>query len=281
MGLVLSINYFLTLFLDTFRRLGGWRIWLVLGAYFLFEWLFLFAHYKFYWPVLIDILQPWLRLVNGQNAAGYTHYPGHFLLLPDFFDWTRFAVSILVKGVVLGVVAVLFSHGYTRGGQGYGRLLGGRTVFIWAQMVAAWLLVGGLVVIIYSVLPEMLSSSLAGAPRRIFFFKYMLQPALHIGALATVYFVIPVIAVRRVNFLRAVARSLTFFWRTPFTCLFLSAIIFFGHILLVQILARRAALVESFPPESIYWLLIAGLAMDIVIGFFWMGTASRYLVDQD
>jgi len=36
-------------------------------------------------PVFYGFIKFWTGLFGDQQAAGFTHYPGHFLLLPYFF----------------------------------------------------------------------------------------------------------------------------------------------------------------------------------------------------
>jgi hypothetical protein len=45
-------------------------------------------------------------------------------------------------------------------------------------------------------------------------------------------------------------------------------------------ICRSAEIVEKFKPELVYWLLLAGLAADVLFYFFWIGTAVRLLVDE-
>jgi hypothetical protein len=44
---------------------------------------------------------------------------------------------------------------------------------------------------------------------------------------------------------------------------------------------RSGQIVQKFKPELVYWLLLAGLVVDILFFFFWMGTAVRFLVDEE
>lgn len=280
MSLVLSINYFLTLFLDTFKQFGRWRIWLLLVGYFGFQTILLIALSRAYAPVYYGLAQAWLNLIAPEKAVGFTHYPGHLMLLAQVFDLTRFYLSTLIEGAVLGVVAILFYRAYTPARIGSG---GGRSThwfLTWLQLVLAWLVINGLFMMIYTTLPDLLSSQLEGAPRRMLIFTYMFQPALHLLILGMLFFAIPYIAIYRVSFLRGIYQSLSLFLKAPLTSLFLAGVVFSGPVLIRTGLQDPARIMERFQPEAIFWVLLAGLVLNIIVYFFWMGTAARRLVDR-
>jgi len=69
--------------------------------------------------------------------------------------------------------------------------------------------------------------------------------------------------------------------KNPFTCFFLSLIVLAVPILIAIINSRSAEIVQKFKPELVYWLLLVGLVVDIFLYLFWMGTAVRFLVDEE
>jgi hypothetical protein len=40
-------------------------------------------------------------------------------------------------------------------------------------------------------------------------------------------------------------------------------------------------IIEKFRPELVYWVLLAGLAVNALASFLWMGTAVRFLIDEE
>jgi hypothetical protein len=146
MNLVTSINRFIGLFFDTFKQFGRGRIWLLLLAYFLLNWLFLYAHYNFVSPFFYGLIKFWTGLFGDQQATGFTHYPGHFLLLPYFFGWAKFYLGIILEGAVLGAVALMFSHAIQLTAQ-VERQTFKRVVSSWIHLVLAWLLINGLILL--------------------------------------------------------------------------------------------------------------------------------------
>jgi hypothetical protein len=62
---------------------------------------------------------------------------------------------------------------------------------------------------------------------------------------------------------------------------FLSLVVPALPIFIAIITSRSAEIVEKFVPGMVYWLLLTGLATDILFYFFWMGTAVRLLIDEE
>ncbi|UCG62276.1 MAG: hypothetical protein JSV52_03055 [Candidatus Zixiibacteriota bacterium] len=280
MGLVASINFFLALFVDCCKQLRQGRVWLILAAYFILVSLVLFAHHRFYEPMFWGLVQPWLGALNEQNAIGFIHYPGHFLTLPYFFGWARFFIGLPVEGAVMGAIAVMFYEGYL--GRKTARPASGQErLFIWLQVTVAWLLINGLIVMVFAWLPELLSSQLEKSPRRIFVFKYMFQPSLVIVIRALFFFAIPYTAIHRVHVLRGLFNSVIIFVQRPFLCLFSAGLLTVVPLGLFFVVQDPTSFVESFRPELVFWLLLTGLVVDMVVYAFWMGAAARFLVEHD
>lgn len=280
MGFVASVNFFIALFYDTIRRVFVWRVWLLLVAYFLFHWLVLYAHYKFYSPFFYGLVMPWTEALDHQSALGFIHYPGQFLTLPFFFGWAKFILSIPFEGPVLGVIAIMLYRTYS--GQYYSRPNSTRQwLYVYLRLVIAWLAVEGVMMLINTYLPELLSSTLNRAPRRIFVFRYMFLPGIHILLLSLFYFVVLYVVVHQASFFGAVRWSAKNFLNRPITCLFLAAIILAVPIAVSLILYNSPALVERLQPEAVYWVLLGGLAADMLVRFFWMGTAVRFILQRE
>ena len=280
MGFVASINYFVALFIDTVKQVRQGRVWLLLAAYFLLQWLVLFSHYKFYSPVFYGLMEPWLGLFDEQNVIGFIHYPGHFLTLPYFFGWAKFFLAIPVEGALLGSMAVLF-YGKYIDRESLGRSTGKELIRLWLHLSLAWLAINGLVLLANTVLPQVLAPILEQSPRRVFVFRYLFQPFLYVFILSVFFFAIPYIAIYRVNVIRGLVVSANFLLRNPFTCFFLAAAILFVPIIFSFLMQNHAVLVQKFRPELVYWVLLVGIGADMLVYYFWMGTAVRFLVDRD
>lgn len=280
MAFVESVNFYLALFLDCFKQLRQARIWLLLSVWFILLWLVLFAHYKFYYPFFLGIIQPWVDWLHSQKAVGFIHYPGHFLTLPMFFGWARFLFAVPFEGAVMGALAIMFYEGYI-GRRTLEPASGRKLVFIWLQVTVLWVIINGLIMAVYWWLPELMSSSLEKSPRRIFAFRYLVQPGLILGVRAVLFFTIALTVIDRVNVLRGLVNSLALFWQNPFRCVFIAAVIGILPIGLMVTIQNLVLASGGSWPELIYWFLIIGLVAEFVFYYFWMGLSARLLVESD
>lgn len=277
MGIVSGINRFVRLWIDSLKQLGSGKIWLLLLALFGINWLVLYAHYDFLSPMFYGIISLWTSLFGEQPAGGFTHYPGHFLLLPYFFGWAKTVVSVIIEGVVLGLVALYFYRRYLRAeGESAGRFTGRLA----AKLIGAWLLFNILILATGQLLPTIFESVLVGSPRRQAAFTFGLMPLVFIVLLALFLYVIPALIVFRDSLFGAFGRSLRIFVRNPFTSFFLALLIMLLP-LGFSLLNDPQTIVSKFNPELVYWLLFGGLIADLFANYFWMGTTTRLLVSEE
>ncbi len=265
------------------RTLGQFkrgRIWLLLLVYFFIHWLILLAHYKFYSPIFYGVISFWTNLIDSQNAAGFTHYPGHFAVMPYFFGWAKFAVSVLLEGSVLGAISIWFYRVSAAGD--YPQPPGFRQLaFLWFQLTLSWLAINGLIMIANLFMPDLLAPLLANSPRRIMAFQYLFMPFIYVCILALFYFSISYCALYRTNVLVGLKNSLLIFRGSPLMSLFLAAVILAVPVIISIIGQQQTIIINKFRPELIYWILVAGLLADAIVYFFWMGTAVRVLTDRE
>lgn len=277
MGIVSGINRFIRLWIDTLKQVGAGKIWLALIALFGINWLVLYAHYDFLSPLFYNVVTAWTSLFGEQPAGGFTHYPGHFLLLPYFFGWAKTLVSVLIEGIVLGLVAMLFYRRYLDAdGEGAGRFTGG----LMLKLVGAWLIFNVLVLAAGQLLPSLFEPFLAGSPRRQAAFSYGLMPLVFVVLLTLFLYVIPSLIVFRDSLFGAFGRSLRIFMRNPFTSFFLALLILILP-LAFSLLNSPETIVSKFNPELVYWMLLGGLVADLLANYFWMGTTTRLLVSEE
>ena len=280
MSLVRSINRFITLCHDTFRQLGRGRIWLVLGVFFLLNWLVLYAHYKPLSPIFYGPIKLWADIFGAKVATGFFHYPGHFLVLPQLFDYAKLALGFLFEGAVLGLVALMFFDSYLQVKKPEASPLK-LVLSSWFQLMLGWLLLNGLMLIVILYLPQYLIDWLWGSPRRIATFEFGMVPAIFTLLLSLFYFVIPVIAVYGDNVFEALRRSLSIFWRNPLTCIALALVVVVSQTIVSVAAGRPVTIIEKFRPDLVYWVLLAGLVFNCLASFFWMGTAVRFLIEEE
>ena len=273
MNLLDSINQFLRLFVDTFRQVPRWRIWLPLVGYFLLQWLVLYAHYDFLAPPFYGLVSSWASLFGSDQATAFSHYPQHFLLLGKFSGWARLGIGLVLEGLVLGMIARLFHSCFTSQEHP-----GRRQSWLvrWLNLVVVWAVINALMVAAGALLPGWLAPLLDG-PRRMLAFNFVLMPFIYTMVFSVFFLAIPAVSIRGENALVSLAKSLGFFFRRPFTVFSLAFFILAVPILLGALAGRPAGIIESFNPELIYWLLVTSLISEMVAYFFWMGTAVRLL----
>lgn len=280
MAFVRNVNQFLTLLLDSFRSFGQVTVWLVLFAYFVLMSLLLYAYYNFFTPVSYPIVKLAAMLVGGDAATRFFHYPGHFLYLPLLFGWSKTIVSVICDGIFLGSAALLLRRGYLGSNIKSSR---GETSILssWLQLIFAALTFNVLTLGLSFLLQTIFGPLLVGYARRSLAFEFVVLPLCYALILSVFFFVIPRIALYRESFGRALLRSWQIFLHRPFTCFFLAAIILFVPVLLATAANHPDILIEKFRPELVFWILWLGLVADLVANFLWMGTAVRFLVDDE
>ena len=281
MTFISGINRFIALVLDSLRQFAAWRIWLLLISYFAVHWIILYMLYDFSSPVFYGPVETWSSFFDRQARIGFTHYPGHFLLLPYFAGWTKFWVALIVEGGILGLVAsVVYSR--MGGGLPAERLTSGRLALLWINLSAVWLVLNGLALLASRYLPELMEGFTAKSPRMTFAVDFGLLPATFILMWALFFVAIPIVVIYRENFLKAIGRSVALFIRNPLSSLFLAGLAIFVPVLLNTAAGQSNFIISNFRPEMVYWVLVVAYASEILASFFWMSSSVNLLVrDED
>jgi hypothetical protein len=280
MPLLKHINQFVFLFEETFRQLHRWRIWLVLAVYAALAWLVLYIHVDISSPYFFGLMKAWTPIFGSARAEGFFHYPGHYALLPYYFEWAKLILSVLLEGLFLGTAALLF---YSRFASGTQNLPGSfrAEVRLWGQLVLASIVFNGLLTLVGWALPTVFAPLLRGYGRRTLAFEFVVMPFIYSLLLGLFYFAVPSIAIRGVSFLKGIGRSFKIFLRRPFMSFFLAAIVLLAPIAVAAVLQQTDTIINKFKPEMVYWLLVAGILADMVSAFLWMGTAARFLASEE
>lgn len=280
MRVIDSINRTIGLFIESLRQLGAGRIWLWLLGYFALSWLVLYAHYNFTSPLFYWAVSHWIDLFGSRNATGFTHYRGHFLSLPYFYDWAKIVLSIFFEGLILGAVAIFFYERFV--------LVDEDDRFTFRSLSRSWLFLAiGFVVINGAligsnvILGKLLHNFIQYSPRRVLAFNWVLIPGVYAVILGLLLYVLPIVAVYRENVFAALGRSVRLFFRNPVTSVLIAAIVVFPPLVLSNVIANPTTIVDKFSPELVYWILVFGLVIDMIANFLWMGMSVRFLVDEE
>ena len=278
MRLLENLNHYISLYLETLKQLFKVRIWFVLLLFAGLNWVVLFAHYDFLKPHFFGVISLWLSLFSDNIAIMFTHFPGHLLVLPTVFGWAKLVLGLLFEGLVLGIIALLFRRIWLRK-SGLDEATSGKPLRVWPQLLVAWFVINGLFLAISIFLPQLLESQIMGHPRRQMIVEFAILPLLFSILLGLMYFVIPSIIVYKDNVVRAISRSLSIAVKRPFSAFFLALLVLIGPIIVSGIAGRADDIITKFRPELVYWVLSAGLLVDALANFIWMGTSVRFLMD--
>ena len=280
MPFISSVNRFLALLLDSLRQFAAGRIWLILIGYFALHWAVLYTLYDFSSAVFYGPVELWASLFDHGAQIGFTHYPGHFLLLPYFAGWTKFWLALIIEGSVLGIVASII---YTRlvSGLTAERLNFARGFFLWVNLSLVWLTLNGLALVVSKYVPSFMTRLTAKSPRMTFAVDFALLPAIYILIWGLFFVAIPVVVIYRENFLSALKRAVGVFVRNP-----LSSLVLAGLALIIPVTLNTAAghsdfIIRDFRPEMVYWVLIAAYASEILANFFWMSSSVNLLMRDE
>jgi len=280
MGMLAYINQYVGLFLDTLRQVGRGKVWLVLLILAVLQAIILYALHDFLSPLFYGIVMWFVRLVAESDARLFIHYPTHYLVLPHVFGLAKLVPGLVAEGLLLGAAAMYFHNAYLKD-TGAERLTFRSAAASWLQLILAWLLLNGLTMLISLYLPDWLVFFHDFSPRRLALLQWAVMPFIFTVVLAMLFFTIPAVVIQRLNILRAVVASLRVFIRRPLTCLFLAAAILVGPYVLSQFAGYSSDIIVKFRPELVFWVLMAGLAVELVANFFWMGTAVRFMLSED
>jgi len=222
----------------------------------------------------------WTTLIDPQRATGFTHYRGHYLLLPFFFDWAKLIISILFEGVIFGSAAVLFYERFVQVDE-EDRFRFRTVARLWIHLVLALVIMNGVILAVNVGLAKVLHPLLEYSPRRQSAFRWVGLPAAYVCVAGLFFYLVPAIAVYGENIIDGLRRTVRVFLRNPVTSVVMAGLVLAGPILLSNIVSSPDTLVDRFRPELVYYLLVAGLFAEAVAGFFWMGLSVRMLVDQE
>ncbi len=252
-----------------FLRPGIWVPFLIVG---IVQGLALLLILSFHHPVLMPIALPFVRLVAG--GEGVTHYPLLYLALPVLHLRTKLVITILLASIASGAGTYLFARAYGLAGKdgAWSRAFrrAPALILISILVIAAWFGIS----MLGSLVPQemqMRSFGLRWAVRGGVLLLSVLVQCLMIYTTAWI-----VIAGHKI--LPAIRDSVRVSVRT-----FLPTLIALGVPALIvypfSYAAGRAEFIAArFRPELIGWLIGTTVVLEVLIGFFIVGTITRLFV---
>ena len=279
MRLIDKFNQFVYLFIDTLKKFGLFKAWLLLLFWFAVNWFVLYMHYDSLSPMFYGVISVWLSLVklisNDQAVSAFQYYPQHFFYLGEFFGWAKILLALLFEGLILAAVARQFGKRYNLSDS-----FGGSVWSRWGHLILVWVVLNALTIGASYAIPPVVAPFING-PRRLAAFSFILMPFVFTFIFSLFIFALPAVAVKGESCFKAIGHSLRLFVKRPFTAFFLAALILFVPLIIGAFAGRPSQIIETFRPEMVYWLLAIGLFVEMIANFFWMGATVRFLSEPE
>ena len=277
MNILEGTNKLIGHYINALKGLGRGKIWLFITIYFFLQLLILYALYNFTFPLFYGAVAFLSSILNDKVSTAFTHYPNQLLLLSYYFGWIKFFVALLIEGLFLGAIAREFYLGRQQS------TAQPESVFKfspWLNLIIGWVVFNGLVALVTTMLPEIVSPFTSKHPRRAMVFEYLVLPFIITLLMSAFYFIIPLISAFGLKALSASKKSLSVFSKHPIFCVFLATTILSGPLLMNFINSHPSIIVEKFKPELVFWLLAVAIFIEAIANLLWMGTAVNYLSED-
>ncbi|MBN2227062.1 MAG: hypothetical protein JW763_06825 [candidate division Zixibacteria bacterium] len=274
MSFVLGMNRFIAVYLSVFRHFFKGRLWWPFVLYALLQFLVLLAVKNYVHPMIYPVLSPIIGLFGERPAQIFSHYPGMFLMLPSVAQWIKLALGVLFEGLAVGLVSVsflrLFSQDRPTAALAFGK---------WPSLLIVWTIITAILMAINWFLPNLFSDILYLNPRRQFVFGIWMR-LLTVVVYAVFIYAVPSIIVYKNNIGEALKDSLRLFFRHPFFTFFLALVPYLLSVPISYILENVDTIVTKFTPELVFYLVVVGLIIDMVVNLLVTGTVVKFLIEE-
>jgi hypothetical protein len=267
------IGFYITILKATLRL----NIWWPFFLYALVQAAVLFGCLNYVHPMVNPILSPLVTLLGEAEAEMFAHYPGLYLLLPMVFQWGKLAVGFLFEGLTIGLTVILFLRYYNPESAAEWKL--SEVIRRWPQLLLGWLVISTILFMINWFIPGYFVDYIHGSPRRRLLLDFGLK-AVTVGVYSLFIYTLPAIIIYRQNFVKALRFSLGFFVRYPIFSFFLALIPYLLSLPISYISTRTELVVLKFRPELVFYVLLVGIAIDLIINFTLAGTVTRFILDE-
>jgi len=228
-------------------------------------------------PQVYPTLASWIKLMGNAEAELFGHYPGLYLLLPLAFQWGKLVVGIIFEGLAAGLTVVLFANYFCRKLSKRWSL--SDAFKAWPQLLIGWIIITGILFIVNWYLPGMASEFLHRSPRRAALFDIGLK-LLTVGLYSIFIYALPALIVLRQNILRAFVTSFGYFFKLPVFSFFLALIPYLMTLPVSYLTGNVEVIVTRFSPELMYYILISGIIIDLLINYWVTGAVTKFLIEE-
>ncbi|UCD16874.1 MAG: hypothetical protein JSV44_10510 [Candidatus Zixiibacteriota bacterium] len=272
------LNRFIGLYLNIFRTLLSFRLWLPFLLYAILQFLVLLACRYYTHPALYSILSAPVSLLGERQAEIFSHYPGLFILLPTVVQWGKLLIGVIFEGLIIGIGSVLFMRRFDSAGTGPEDRVSA-AFSRWMLLQVVWVAITIILLLINWLLPTMLSEYLILSPRRQFVFGIMLR-LITVFAFSVFIYAVPSVMVYKNSIAGALKGSVLLFSRYPIFSFFLALVPYLLSVPVSYLLENTPAIVNKFAPVLVFYILTVGIIIDMIINYFVTGTVVKFLLDE-
>lgn len=277
MGFISAVNRLISIYVESLRAVFRFKIWLPFFLLAVMQFLLLLLFRAYVHPVVYPILSPFVDLTGDNAAAMFARYPGLYIALPYVYQWGKLILGVLFEGLAVGFTAMLFLRHF---GSRKGERIDTRFTFSrWPQLAIVWTIVTGLILAVNMWLPELFRDFLTGSPRRLMAFEIIMR-LIAVAVYAVFIYAVPAIIVYRDNLLTALKSSFTLFFRYPVFTFFVALIPYLFTVPTSYLSSQSAMIATKFTPELVFYILTAGILVDMLVNFFLIGAVVNFMIEE-
>jgi hypothetical protein len=271
------MNWLAGLYISVLKQSGKLKIWGPFFLYALLQFLLLIVCINYVNPTINSILSPFVSLLGKERAELFGHYPGLYFLLPQVFQWGKLILGIIFEGLAAGITAVLFIRIFDESRRSESPV--SRGISNWINLSVTWSIITLILVGVNWLVPQIFSGFLEGSPRRLAMFDLIMR-------LTTVFlysifvYAIPAIVVLRKNVGQALKISMDFFFRYPIFTFFLALLPYLLTVPISYMTSNADLIVTKFSPELVFYILVIGIIVDIIVNFILTGAVVKFLIEE-
>ena len=246
------LNLLIGLYLASLRNVFKLYIWMPFFIYACLQFAVLILCVNYVSPRIYPVLFPLASIISDRMASAMSHYPGLYLLLPDFFQFVKISMGVVFEGLAAGLTVILFIRVFARAKKGEWKL--SYSFSKWPHLLLTWTIITAILVVLNWYLPHLTRAYLVGSPRRIMLFEIGIR-FITVLIYSIFIYAVPAVIVMRLNFLGALAASIRFFSRYPIFSFFLALIPYLITLPFSHLSGNADSIIAKFSPELIFYVL--------------------------
>ncbi len=277
MGFVDKLNRLLGLFGTPFKHIYKPALWWPFFIYAVLQFVALYLLKSHINPSLYPVLEPVISIFSETRAQVFDHYPQLYLLLPYFYQWWKLCLGIIFEGLAVGLTTLLFLKAMSLP-QGRG-LRVGDAFKKWPTLLITWAIITAILFAINYFIPQLARDFLYGSPRRMLLFDIALR-LLTILIYAPLIYAVPAIIILKRNIIGAFSSTFSLFGKMPIFSFFIALIPYLFTVPFQLLAGRSDMIVSKFAPELVFYILLAGIIVEMIVNFVFTGALTRLISEE-